>query len=187
MKLIVGLGNIGSRYQRTRHNFGFDTIDMLAITFGYTSGDFKKHSKAPAEVLDLTKDHDSLLVKPTTMMNLSGEAVGSLVRFYKIPLEDVWVVYDDVDLELGQIRVRLGGGSAGHNGIKSIIQHVTEGFWRVRLGIANPLLGTTPTEKFVLDNFLPMEAEKVEQTLAATADLLSEATFAGIKDQTITL
>jgi len=186
MKLIVGLGNIGAQYARTRHNLGFDVVEMLGITLGHQPSEFKKHSKAPADVLDLRQTHDCILVKPTTMMNLSGEAVGSIVRFYKIAIEDVWIVYDDVDLDLGQIRIRQGGGSAGHNGVKSIIQHITEGFWRVRLGIANPLLAATPTEKFVLDNFFPQEAPLVQKTLTTAADTLSAALYQGIADQTIT-
>jgi len=179
MKLIVGLGNVGAQYHSTRHNLGFVVVEMLGISFGHQPGDFKKHSKAPALVLDLRSVQDCQLVKPTTMMNLSGEAVQALVRFYKIEPADVWVVHDDVDLPFGQIRTRLGGGSAGHNGIKSIIAAIGDGFWRMRLGIANPQLPITPTDQFVLDPFAPDEAERVPKLLELATNQLEAALLAG--------
>lgn len=179
MKLIVGLGNIGKQYQTTRHNLGFDVVEMLAITFGHQPSEFKKHSKAQADVLDLKQSHGCILVKPTTMMNLSGQAVGELVRFYKIDPADVWLVYDDVDLPFGQMRVRIGGGSAGHNGVKSVIDHIGDGFWRIRLGISNQYLATTPTDGFVLNPFMADEAAKVPSILRQTADYLEDALLDG--------
>ncbi len=188
MKLIVGLGNVGKYYHNTRHNLGFGAVNMLAISFGKQPGDFKKHAKAAAEVLDLKTEYGCMLARPTTMMNLSGEAVQKLAHFYKIAPEDIWVVYDDVDLPFGQVRVRQGGSSGGHNGIKSIIQHIGDNFWRVRLGIANEHLPTTPTDKFVLDPFLPEEATKVPGLLHAVADFLEESLIDGsLSDVTETL
>lgn len=188
MKLIVGLGNIGKQYQATRHNLGFAVVDMLAITYGRNPGAFTKHSKARAETLDLKSEYDCMLVKPATMMNLSGEAVQALVAFYKIEPSDVWVIYDDVDLPFGQLRTRLGGGSAGHNGIKSIIAHIGDEFWRVRLGIANEFLTTTPTDKFVLDQFSQAEAELVPSLLRNSADRLESALMTGhLTDTTASL
>jgi PTH1 family peptidyl-tRNA hydrolase len=175
MKLIVGLGNIGRDYHNTRHNLGFAVVDMLTIGFGRQPGDFTKHSKAAAEVLDLKADRDCILVKPTTMMNLSGEAVGALLRFYKLQPADVWVIHDDVDLNFGQMRVRQGGGSAGHNGIKSIIAHIGDDFWRIRLGIANVNLAITPTDKFVLDPFSAEEAAAIPRVLEGAANYLSDS------------
>ena len=179
MKLIVGLGNVGANYHSTRHNLGFGAVDMLAITFGKKPGDFRKHSKAPAEVLDLKAEQGCMLIKPTTMMNLSGEAVQALTQFYKIDPADVWVVYDDVDLEFGQMRVRQGGGSAGHNGVKSIIAHIGDGFWRLRLGIANEHLTTTPTDQFVLDSFNAEEAKHIPELLNTVANYLETSLMAG--------
>ncbi|HUC20813.1 MAG TPA: aminoacyl-tRNA hydrolase, partial [Candidatus Polarisedimenticolaceae bacterium] len=179
MKLIVGLGNIGRQYHNTRHNLGFGVVDMLAITFGKQPANFTKHAKAAAEVLDLRGSNNCMLVRPTTMMNMSGQAVQALAHFYKIPPEDIWVVYDDVDLPFGQMRVRLGGGSAGHNGIKSLIQHIGDGFWRIRLGIANEHLATTPTDKFVLDPFMAEEATKVPELLSTASDYMESALISG--------
>ena len=179
MKLVVGLGNVGSQYHQTRHNLGFGVVDMLAISFNHQVSDFKKHPKAAADVLDVKAEYGCMLVKPTTMMNLSGEAIGALARYYKVLPEDIWVVHDDVDLPFGQMRVRLGGSTAGHNGIKSIIQHLGDGFWRVRLGVANPHLATTPTATFVLDAFTADEAAQMSQLLGAATDYLQGALEVG--------
>jgi PTH1 family peptidyl-tRNA hydrolase len=179
MKLIVGLGNVGRQYHETRHNLGFGVVDMLAISFGRQVSDFKKHGKAEADILDAKAEFDCMLVKPTTMMNLSGEAIGALARYYKVAPDDIWVIHDDVDLAFGQMRVRLGGGTAGHNGIKSIIQHLGDGFWRVRLGVANPHLATTPTETFVLDAFTQGESATLSKLLRTVADYIQCALEAG--------
>lgn len=185
MKLIVGLGNIGNEYHTTRHNLGFAVVEMLGITFGHQPNEFKKHSKSQAEVLNLKQTHNCMLVKPTTMMNLSGQAIGELVRFYNIEANDVWVVYDDVDLPFGQMRVRKGGGSAGHNGVKSTIEHIGDEFWRVRLGVANEFLPTTPTDVFVLSAFMQDEATKLPGILRASSDYLEDALLDGeITDHT---
>lgn len=187
MKLIVGLGNVGEKYQNTRHNVGFGVINLVAIGFGKQPDDFSAHSKASADVLDLKSTHDCILVRPTTMMNLSGQAVGELARFYKINAEDVWVVYDDVDIPFGQLRVRKGGPTGGgHNGVKSLISHLGEGFWRVRVGVANEFLKTTPTDKYVLDNFSSEESNKLPEILNSIAKLIENAVDAGdLTDQTI--
>lgn len=179
MKLIVGLGNIGNEYHTTRHNLGFAVVEMLGITFGHQPNEFKKHSKSQAEVLNLKQTHNCMLVKPTTMMNLSGQAVGELVRFYNIEAQDVWLVYDDVDIEFGNMRVRLGGGSAGHNGVKSVAAHIGDDFWRIRVGVANKFLATTPTDAFVLSPFMTEEAAEVPKILKSATDYLESALLAG--------
>ncbi|HSX41150.1 MAG TPA: aminoacyl-tRNA hydrolase [Candidatus Saccharimonadales bacterium] len=187
MKLIIGLGNVGKQYHATRHNLGFAVVDVLAITFGQPGG-FKKHSRAASDILDLKASHGCILAKPTTMMNLSGQAVGELLRFYKVEPKDVWVIYDDLDLQFGQMRVRVGGGSAGHNGVKSIIQHISEDFWRVRLGIQNQYLATTPTDKFVLDPFTAEEAPKVPAIVESAANEVESALLKGeLTDHTLNL
>lgn len=188
MKLIVGLGNVGTQYHNTRHNIGFDVVEMLAITFGKQPKDFVKHGKAAALVLDLNSTHDCMLVKPSTMMNLSGEAVQALAHYYKIEPNDVWVVYDDVDLQFGQLRVRKGGSSAGHNGIKSVMQHLGDDFWRLRLGVANQYLATTPTMQYVLDAFNQEEASKLGDILGGTANYLESSLLKGeLTDETLDL
>ena len=187
MKLIVGLGNIGDKFKNTRHNIGFGVIDLVAIGLGKNPSDFSGHSKAQAEVLDLKSTHNCILVKPSTMMNLSGQAVGELARFYKIESQDVWVVYDDVDMAFGQLRIRQGGPTGGgHNGVKSVISHLGENFWRIRVGVANEFLKTTPTDKFVLDNFSSDESSKLPDLLNSAAVLIENAIEEGdLSDHTI--
>ncbi len=187
MKLIVGLGNVGDKYQNTRHNLGFGIIDLVAIGFGKQPSDFSQHSKASANVLDLKSSHECILVKPTTMMNLSGQAVGELARFYKIDSSDIWVAYDDVDMAFGQVRIRKGGPTGGgHNGVKSVIAHVGEDFWRIRVGIANEFLKTTPTDKFVLDKFSAEESSKIPYILRIVAEIIENAVDSGdLSDQTV--
>lgn len=133
MKLIVGLGNPGGQYKDTRHNIGFMVVDKLAREIGRDTLSWQQDAKRQALV---AKVGDVVLVKPMTFMNHSGIAVSQVAGLYKIPPEDVWVVHDDIDLPLGKIRIRKGGGTAGHNGLESIIKELgSDAFFRVRLGI----------------------------------------------------
>ena len=131
MKLIVGLGNPGRKYAGTRHNVGFEVMDVLA----------ERHhlewESAPAEaIMAKLRDAGALLAKPLTFMNLSGPAIGDLLRFFKIDFADLLVVVDDVNLELGRLRARAAGSAGGHNGLKSVIAHLgTEAFARMRIGV----------------------------------------------------
>lgn len=149
--LVVGLGNPGKDYAQTKHNVGFWTIDELARRHGYTFG-----SKAERKALTsdgLIAGKRVLLAKPQTYMNLSGEAVRQLVDFYKIELENVIVISDDLDLPLGTLRLRKDGSHGGQNGVRSIIQHLgTQNFARVRLGIGRPP-GKMPAAAYVLQGF----------------------------------
>ncbi len=172
MKLLVGLGNLGDTYAKTRHNLGYMVIGELAIRLSGDQAAFKPHRKAKAGVLE---GDDWMLVKPTTMMNLSGEAVQRLMSYYNLPPEDVWVVYDDVDLPFGQLRVRLGGSSGGHNGVKSVIQHCGHDFWRIRLGVRNDHFAATATDRFVLSKFTPEEQEKLPEIIAGAAETVQAA------------
>ena len=124
--LIVGLGNPGAKYARTRHNAGFIAVDILA------GADTKWQSAHKSLV---TKLSGRIYAKPQTFMNLSGQAVQSLMTFYRIPLENLIVIHDDMDLKLGDVRQKTGGGSAGHNGIKSIDAAIGNGYRRIRIGI----------------------------------------------------
>jgi PTH1 family peptidyl-tRNA hydrolase len=172
VKLIVGLGNVGERYATTRHNVGFMVVDRLARLL---EGQHKTDDKFQAEVTSIGVGDDKiLLAKPHTMMNLSGEAVGKLMHFYKIDPADVWIIHDDVDIEFGLLRVRQGGGSAGHNGIKSIMAHVGPDFWRFRVGVHNDRFADTPTDQFVLDGFLPEEQGQLAKIIDQTAAILHE-------------
>lgn len=146
MKLIIGLGNIGDKYVFTRHNAGFMVLDKWALDKGLS---FKQENKLKSFV---ARGSDFILVKPATFMNLSGEAVRAVMDYYKIAVEDILIVYDDIALDLGVIRFRADGADGGHNGIKSIIKHLgTSDFARLKIGIG-PQPGI-PSESFVLQNF----------------------------------
>lgn len=131
-RLIIGLGNPGDEYVRTRHNIGFMAVDALAA---HTHcGAWKKKFRS----LITSRDQD-LLAKPQTYMNLSGEAVAEMVGFYRLKPEQVIVFHDDLDLVAGQIKVKQGGGAGGHNGLKSLDTHIGPNYWRIRMGIGRPL------------------------------------------------
>ena len=141
MKLIVGLGNPGDKYQGTRHNVGFDVIDALARQEGLKLTDQKFRSDY---TIWRVGDEKVLLVKPYTFMNLSGEAVLPLMSYYNISPDELVVVYDDLDLEPGKLRLRQSGSAGGHNGVKSIIEMLgTQDFKRVKIGIGRPQCSTT--------------------------------------------
>ena len=142
MKIIAGLGNPGDQYRRTRHNVGFDVIDELARRRGLV------FDMAPANALQARWRREAEivgLVKPLTLMNLSGEAIGSLSRYYKVAVADLLVVCDDVNLPLGRLRVRPGGSDGGHNGLKSIAQHLGTGCKRRLPGPPTPRRCGSPT------------------------------------------
>ncbi len=136
MKLVIGLGNPGSEYERTRHNVGYRVVDKLASKLGWKWTERRNR----AILAKGTIDHEKVvLAKPITFMNLSGQAVAELVRWYKIPPEDVLVIYDELDLPVGKIRLRARGSAAGHNGLDDIIRHLhTNAFPRLRVGIGRP-------------------------------------------------
>lgn len=138
MKLFIGLGNPGNEYLFTRHNVGFMVIDRLLFTQEISERERFDGFYAKFKF----KNEDIFLFKPDTYMNLSGEAVQQIVAYYKIPLEDIIVIYDDMDLPVGTMRLRENGGTGGHNGMKSIVQHLgTDQFKRLRIGIGkNPLM-----------------------------------------------
>src|SRR5256714_9972026 len=133
MKLVIGLGNPGAEYERTRHNVGFRVVDKLAAKHGWKWNERRSRAVLASGTIGSEK---VVLVKPLTFMNLSGQAVGELVRWYKIPPEDVLVVYDELDLPVGKVRLRARGSAAGHNGLIDIIHHLhTNDFPRLRVGI----------------------------------------------------
>ncbi len=132
MRLVVGLGNPGKAYQGTRHNVGFDVVDRVAAITGASF----VHTKFQSEVAAISDPVKAKLARPTTYMNLSGRAVKALIEFYEVPLESLLVICDDIDLNLGVLRVRRGGGSGGQNGLRSIAEQLgTQEFPRMRLGI----------------------------------------------------
>lgn len=169
MKLIVGLGNPGKEYEETRHNIGFKVVDFFAGRKGLTFG------KCREQTLSAEFKHDDekvLIVKPQTYMNLSGQAVGSLARWHKIEPADIIVIYDDLDLPLGKLRIRARGSAGGHNGMKSIIAHLnTEDFPRIRVGVGRPPVDAQ-TVDYVLSKFLPAEREVIQQAVSQGAEAI---------------
>ena len=135
MHLLVGLGNPGAAYSRNRHNIGFMAADEIVRRHGFSAW----RNKFQGQIADGSVGGAKVLVlKPQTFMNLSGQSVGEAARFHKIEPENVIVVYDELDLAPGKVRIKKAGGSGGHNGIKSIDQHLGPDYWRVRLGIGHP-------------------------------------------------
>ncbi|MEY3805984.1 MAG: hypothetical protein RIR69_796 [Actinomycetota bacterium] len=172
--LIVGLGNPGKKYARTRHNVGTDAAEVLASR---VSGSFKV-GRDKAQIIETRlHDHPVIIAIPTTYMNDSGEAVGALTRRYKISPDHVIVLHDELDLEPGIVKVKFGGGLAGHNGLKSISQHVrTDDYIRVRIGVGKPqskeqganfVLSAIPaSERKILDVAIEIAADAVEKIVA---------------------
>lgn len=157
LMLIFGLGNPEAKYDGTRHNVGFSVIDY----FKEKHSEFSNWTRKKDLKLDLAtatfSSNRVILAKPRTFMNNSGEAVQALQAFYQVAPSQTVVVYDELDLDFGQIRMRAGGGSAGHNGIKSIIEHSGDGFGRVRIGIASEASAKQDSASFVLKKFSALE------------------------------
>ena len=169
MKLIVGLANPGDKYQGTRHNVGFDVIDALARQEGLKLTDQKFRSDY---TIWRVGDEKVLLVKPYTFMNLSGEAVLPLMSYYNISPDELVVVYDDLDLEPGKLRLRQSGSAGGHNGVKSIIEMLgTQDFKRVKIGIGRPQYGRKVVDH-VLQRFDTDDRALIEQKIDQTTGLL---------------
>ena len=162
MWLVVGLGNPGPDYALTRHNVGFMAVDALAGPEAFTS---KFQGLVASRSIEGEK---LLLLKPQTFMNLSGKSVQAAMAFYKIPPDHVIVLHDEIDLPLGKIRIKQGGGANGHNGLKDIDQMVGQDYWRIRLGVGRPE-GQAPVHDYVLGRFTAeqmMEVEKILKTLS---------------------
>lgn len=166
MKCIVGLGNPGRKYRQTRHNIGFMVIEELAFRHGWNLDKKKFNGQFAMEHLNGEK---VVLLQPQTYMNLSGESIRPLMDFYQIDIADVLVVYDDLDLPTGKIRLRQKGGHGGHNGIKSTIAHVGKDFKRLRIGIGRPDT-PIPVVDYVLGNFPKDEQPAVIESIKKAAD-----------------
>lgn len=136
LRIIVGLGNPGPEHQVTRHNAGFWFVDVLARRHGADFRDYRKYSGEAARVT--IGGQELILLKPTTYMNRSGLAVRQLCDFYKVGADEVLVAHDELDLPVGTVRLKSGGGHGGHNGLRDTIAHIGETFWRLRLGIGHP-------------------------------------------------
>lgn len=167
MKLIVGLGNIGKEYEGTRHNIGFMVADELAKRWGITTW----KNERSAMCAEYRIPEKVFLIKPTTYMNLSGEAVGAYANFYNIDPEDIAVIQDDLDLPCGKLRIRRKGSAGGHNGIKSIQQHLGTGdFPRFKIGIGHPERNASAVIGHVLHRFGKEEQPLIEEAVKQMAD-----------------
>lgn len=169
MKLIVGLGNIGREYENTRHNIGFMVVDELAKRLGVTFG---KEDRS-AYCAEYRAPEKILIIKPTTYMNLSGIAVGAYANFYHIDPEDIAVIQDDMDLPVGHLRIRRKGSAGGHNGIKSITEHLgTEEYPRFKIGIGHPDRNNKAVINHVLHQFQGEDKAAIEAAVKAMAEAL---------------
>jgi peptidyl-tRNA hydrolase, PTH1 family len=178
--LIIGLGNIGKKYEHTRHNVGFSVVDALQKDLSFPEWQEKKDlcCNITSAAIGTAK---IFLIKPTTFMNESGRAASAVTRYFKIPLERMVVVHDELAIPFGSIRTRVGGSSGGHNGISSIINALGEEFGRVRIGIHNsvcdkPSFDSAP---FVLDRFNRQEALQTPHMLKESVAILSEYIYGG--------
>lgn len=170
MLLLVGLGNPGAQYKNHRHNVGFMALDAVTERYNFAS----PRKRFQGLTADGTIAGEKIIaLKPTTFMNDSGQSVGAAMRFYKLQPSDVYVLYDEVDLAAGKLRVKTGGGAAGHNGIRSIDSHIGANFHRVRIGIGHPG-AKHQVHSHVLGNFSVADQDWLQPMLSAIADALPE-------------
>lgn len=176
--LIVGLGNVGKEYVDTRHNIGFAAVERFAADHDFAPWIEKKDLTCHFTQAQLGETK-VIVIKPTTLMNLSGNAVQAVVHFYKIDPGSVVAVHDELDIPFGQIRTRVGGSSAGHNGVKSISGQIGEQFGRVRIGIGPKLHDKQDSADFVLAKFAANEQAQLKNLTRETSAILSEYVFGG--------
>lgn len=162
MKLIIALGNVGKQYEKTRHNIGFIVADKIIEQYDLNHSSSKFDSEVYSGEIDGNK---ALLIKPNTLMNLSGNAAIKAMSFYKIDLSDVVVLHDDLDLDFGRVKLKIGGGSGGHNGIRSIDQNIGQNYTRVRIGIASEVYKeeSFDASDYVLGKFSNKELEMISK------------------------
>jgi PTH1 family peptidyl-tRNA hydrolase len=192
MKLIVGLGNPGQEYQDTRHNIGFMVVDRYvkdSLPVTLSTDVWESSEKFTAEICQI---NNNLVAKPQTFMNLIGLSVVKIANFYKIEPADIWVIHDDIDLPLGKIRIRVGGASAGHHGVDSIISHLgTADFLRFRLGIGRGKLDMSKSsdinlharaiEKFVISPFSYAEKSTVRKMIKRCSEAIGYTLEQGLE------
>jgi peptidyl-tRNA hydrolase, PTH1 family len=177
--IIVGLGNPGSRYDNTRHNVGFDTIDLLSHQNNIKVSKIKYKAVIGEGTLGRTR---VILVKPQTFMNLSGESVRELMAWYKVPPANLIIIYDDIDLPLGKLRVRPSGSSGTHNGMRSVIyQTQSDQFPRIRIGIGRPPENWDLAD-FVLSKFTADDRKVINEVITKAADAVISIVSSGVND-----
>lgn len=171
MHLLVGLGNIGQEYELTRHNFGFLTIDQIVDDYSLSS----QGKKFKGEIFSGEINGEKVIaLKPHTFMNLSGRSVGEAANFYKIPTKNIFVFHDDIDLDLSRVKIKVSGGNAGHNGLKSIDEAIGKNYVRIRLGVGRSENTNIQTADHVLGKFTQNEMIQVDKTNTKISELISE-------------
>ncbi len=168
MFLICGLGNPGVNYKNTRHNIGFNLADNIVRHFNF---DKIKEDKIKELYSGLINNQKLFVLKPLTFMNLSGKAVSEVVNFYKINLDHIFVIHDDLDLELSKVKIKQGGGNGGHNGLESIDKFIGENYFRIRIGIDHPGHKDL-VSSYVLNKFLEAEGEILNKKINKIIDNL---------------
>ncbi len=170
MHLLVGLGNFGKEYEKTRHNFGFLAIDQIIASHGFVA----LGKKFSSEVFNGEIDGKKVIaLKPQTYMNNSGVAVLEAAKFYKIAPQNIIVLHDEIDIDFGKIKVKIGGGNAGHNGLKSIDSTIGKEYWRVRLGVGRPQNAEFEIADYVLSKFSTQERKELEEINHKISDAIS--------------
>jgi PTH1 family peptidyl-tRNA hydrolase len=172
MKLIIGLGNPGPQYEGTRHNAGFWFVDLLARRHG---GEFKSETRFYGQICRIRADgHECWLLKPGTFMNRSGQSVSSLARYFRIAPDEILVAHDELDLPAGTVRLKKGGGHAGHNGLRDIVSALgSREFWRLRIGIDRPANGRQVVD-YVLGRPSRADDDAIDDAIEQAADALPE-------------
>ncbi len=182
IKLIVGLGNPGKKYERTRHDVGFMLVDALAKRVG--AGRWKHEERYDADVATGQIGGNKIIfAKPATFMNKSGDAVRRVAGFYKIEPSETMVVTDDLNIDLGRVRLRRGGSDGGHNGLKSVISNIGEGFWRMRVGVG--FNENKVAEDYVLEKIPLSDMQVIKRAIDRVVESLISSNIAEIKEETI--
>lgn len=186
MKLLIGLGNPGRKYENTRHNVGFMVLDKLANSLSLIAYRLENQFKSEVTQIGGIDENRVIFAKPQTFMNLSGKAVSKIMQYYKIGLDDLIVVCDDLDLPLGTLRTRLEGSSGGHNGLQSVIDHIGNKFARIRIGIDSnrktisdmrlAISSNLSAEDYVLQNFTKDEIKIINKSIDKAVEILLEWT-----------
>ena len=176
--LVVGLGNIGDEYDNTRHNIGFMALDDFAERNSFDAWVNKKDLKCHLTQKTFGQTR-VIVIKPTTYMNLSGEAMQAVQHFYKVSNDKTIAIYDELDIEFGQLRMRIGGSAAGHNGVKSLIQHCGEDFGRIRVGIGPKLHEQQDSADFVLGKFSKDQLDQFPKLYSEIDSILNDAIYGG--------
>lgn len=173
--LVVGLGNVGGQYAKNRHNLGFMVLDRYVSAHDFTPWTEKKDLRCYISTCTIGATR-VILIKPTTMMNLSGESAQAVQHFYKVSTSSTIVIHDELDVTFGQLRMRTGGGSAGHNGIKSLSTHIGEDFGRIRVGIGPKKPAQIDSADFVLQDFSHTEQKKLPDVIKEACSIIDEYT-----------